>query len=454
MTRLATAIDRDHLRDLHAREEQLFLERHPASAARATIAREHLVGGVPMAWMTRWPGAHPVFFERAEGARFWDVDGHEHVDFCLGDTGAMAGHGVRPVADALHAQALRGITTMLPNDDAAWVGAELARRFGLPFWQMAMTATDANRFVLRFARQVTGRRKILVFDWCYHGTVDETLATLDAAGRVVPRQGTVGAAFDVAETTKVVPFNDVEALRAALAPGDVACVLAEPALTHIGIVLPEPGFHDALRRLCDETGTLLVIDETHTICAGPGGATRAWGLRPDAFVIGKTIGGGMPAAAYGFSGELTRRVAPLLGDPSIDVSGVGGTLTGNALALAAVRATLSTTLRDDDFARMIPLAVAWTDGVADTIDRAGLPWHVQQLGARAEYWFCPPPRSGAEAAAAVDGELDAFMHLYALNRGILLTPFHNMALISPFHTSQDVARHTEVFASAVAALTG
>ena len=453
MSIATAAVDRARLHDLQEREERTFLARHPGSGRHAAAAAQHLVGGVPMAWMTRWPGAHPVFFERAEGARFWDVDGHELVDFCLGDTGAMTGHGLPQLADALAAQARRGITTMLPNADAAWVGEELARRFGLPFWQMAMTATDANRFVLRFARQVTGRPKIVVFDWCYHGTVDETLATLDAAGRVVPRHGTVGPAFDVAGTTRVVPFNDVTALRAALAPGDVACVLMEPALTNIGIVLPEPGFHDAVRELCDRTGTLLVIDETHTICAGPGGATAAWGLRPDAFVIGKTIGGGMPAAAYGLSAALAARVAPLLTDPSIDVSGVGGTLTGNALALAAVRATLSSTLREEDFARMIPLAEAWTTGVAGVIAEHDLPWHVQRLGARAEYWFCPPPRTGAEAAAAVDGQLDAFMHLYALNRGILLTPFHNMALLSPFHTTADVDRHTEVFAAAVAELT-
>ena len=453
MTLVLSAINRERLTTLREREEATFVARNVRSGVRARSAAEHLVGGVPMAWMTRWPGAHPVFVDRAEGARLWDVDGNELVDFCLGDTGAMTGHGLPQVADALAARARRGITTMLPSDDAGWVGAELARRFGLPQWQMAMTATDANRFVLRFARQLTGRPKIAVFDWCYHGTVDETLATLDAHGRVVSRPGAVGPAFDVAQTTRVIPFNDVDALRAALAHGDVACVLAEPALTNIGIVLPEPGFHDALRDACDRTGTLLVIDETHTICAGPGGATRAWGLRPDALVIGKSIGGGMPAAAYGLSADLAARLAPVLGDASIDVSGIGGTLTGNALALAAVRATLGSTLRDGDFAQAFPLAERWTEGVAGAIEHAGLPWHVQRLGARAEYWFCPPPRSGAEAAAAVDGELDAFMHLYALNRGVLLTPFHNMALLSPFHTTADVDLHTEVFTAAVAELT-
>ncbi|MEY2446491.1 MAG: glutamate-semialdehyde -aminomutase, partial [Ilumatobacteraceae bacterium] len=329
---------------------------------------------------------------------------------------------------------------------------ELARRFGVPVWQMAMTATDANRFVLRYARQITGRRKVLVFDWCYHGSVDEALATLDADGRTVSRPGNIGTAFDVSSTTVVVPFNDLRALEAALATGEIACVLAEPALTNIGIVMPDPGFHAELRRLTRAHDTLLIIDETHTICAGPGGATATWGLEPDFFVIGKTIGGGMPAAAYGMTADVADRLGPIINSSAVDASGVGGTLTGNALAVAAVRATLSSALREEDFAVAIPLATAWTAGVQATIDRHDLPWHVQQLGCRAEYWFCPPPRDGAAAAAAIDEELDAFMHLWAVNRGILLTPFHNMALMSPHHTDADVAAHDAVFASAVEAL--
>jgi glutamate-1-semialdehyde 2,1-aminomutase len=316
-----------------------------------------------------------------------------------------------------------------------------------------MTATDANRFVLRIARRLTGRPKVLVFDWCYHGTVDEALVCL-VDGQVVPRPGNTGPAVDPALTTKVVPFNDLAALEAALAPGDVACVLAEPALTNIGIVLPDPGFHEALRALTRKYGTLLVIDETHTICTGPGGATAAWGLEPDLFVIGKTIAGGMPAAAYGMTEEVAARVLPVMHTSGIDVSGLGGTLTGNALASAAMRATLSSTLREQEFAHMIPLAERWTDGVAGVIERHELPWHVQRLGCRSEYWFCPPPRNGAEAHDAIDEELDAFMHLWALNRGILLTPFHNMALLSPYHSAADVDRHTEVFAAAVDALIG
>ena len=447
-------IDRGRLARLHADEERRFVDTHPRSAALAADAREHLLGGVPMPWMTRWPGAFPIVVDQAQGARFTDVDGHEYVDLCLGDTGAMAGHALAQVADALDAQARKGITTMLPSPDAAWVAAELARRFGLPIWQMAMTATDANRFVLRFARHITGRPKVLVFDWCYHGSLDESLVTLDATGSVVPRAGNIGPQIDPSLTTKVVQFNDLPAVRAALADGDVACVLTEPALTNIGIVLPEPGFLEGLREACDDTGTLLVLDETHTICAGPGGCTAAWSLRPDLFVIGKTIGGGMPAAAYG----MTRAVAEALNGPlfhgSIDVSGVGGTLTGNALALAAVRATLSSCLRTEDFAVTVPLAAAWAEGVRQAYEAHGFDWHVQQLGARAEYLFGPFPSSGAQAAAGQDAQLDAFMHLWAINRGILLTPFHNMALFSPSHTRADVDRHTEVFAEACRVISG
>jgi glutamate-1-semialdehyde 2,1-aminomutase len=445
----AVGIDRGRLADLRAEEERQFVERHPRSAELAAGASAHLLGGVPMPWMTRWPGAFPIFVEDAMGATCTDVDGHTYVDFCLGDTGAMTGHGLPQVAEAVARQARRGVTTMLPTADALWVAEELHRRFGLPFWQMAMTATDANRFVLRFAREVTGRPKVLVFDWCYHGTVDEALATLDADGRVIARPGSIGPQVDPALTTAVVPFNDVGALEMALAEGDVACVLAEPALTNIGIVLPAPGYHEALRRLTRETGTLLVIDETHTICAGPGGCTRAWDLEPDAVVVGKTIGGGVPAAAYGLSADVAERLRGPLFAEDVDVSGVGGTLTGNALALAAVKATLSSTLTDDEFGRTIPLAGRWTDGVQAAIDAHDLAWTVQQLGCRAEYWFCPAPRDGAQAAAAVDAQLDGFMHLWALNRGILLTPFHNMALLSPHHDAGDVDLHTEVFGAAV-----
>ena len=418
----------------------------------AADAQQHLLSGVPMPWMARLPGRFPLFFSRAEGARFVDVDGLGYVDFCLGDTGAMTGHAHPGVAEAVSSRSRRGVTTMMPSEDAVWVAGELTRRFGLPKWQFAMTATDANRFVLRFARAVTGRPRIAVIDWCYHGTVDETLVVLSEDGRVVSRPGAVGAPVDPAVTTRVVPFNDTEALERELSHGDVACLLMEPAMTNIGIVMPAPGYLDAVREITRRHGVLLVIDETHTICAGPGGCTAEWGLEPDFLVIGKTIAGGIPAAVYGMSAEIAGRLERILDDDSVDVSGVGGTLTGNALSVAAVRATLSTSLTEADFARMVPLAEAWTEGVRAVQESRSLPWHVQRLGCRSEYWFSAPPENGAAAAAAVDHDLESYMHLFALNRGVLLTPFHNMALFSPAHVQADVDLHTSVFADAVDSL--
>jgi len=401
-----------------------------------------------------WAGGFPLFFEEASGARLTDVDGKEYVDLCLGDTGAMAGHAPAATVAAVERQVRRGVTAMLPSEDAAVVGRELVRRFGLDAWQFALTATDANRWVLRMARQITGRPKVLVFSYCYHGTVDEAFAVL-GDGRPRSRPGNVGPAVDPTETTTVVEFNDVEGLERALGAGDVACVLAEPALTNIGIVLPEPGYHDVLRSLTRDAGTLLVIDETHTFSTGPGGYTRAHELEPDLLTIGKAIGGGVPVAAYGMTADVAERVLSSPDADLEDVGGVGGTLAGNALSLAATRATLGEVLTDDAFARMIELAERHEDAVNQVIESRDVPWHVVRLGARAEYRFAPePPRTGGEAAAQSDSELDAYVHLYLLNRGVLITPFHNMALMCPATTAADVDSHSEAFAAAVDELIG
>jgi glutamate-1-semialdehyde 2,1-aminomutase len=435
------------------RELERFEREHPRSRELAEQAKGPLLSGVPMPWMIRWPGGFPVFAAEAHGARFTDVDGHEYVDFCLGDTAAMTGHSPEPTVRALREQAAKGITLMLPSEDSLWVAQELSRRFGLARWQFALTATDANRFAIRLARELTGRPKILVFNWCYHGSVDETFASLDGA-RVVSREGNVGPPVPLDETTRVVEWNDAEALERELAHGDVACVLAEPALTNIGIVLAEPGFHDALRAATRETGTLLIIDETHTLCAGPGGYTAAYGLEPDVLTVGKAIGAGIPAAAYGFSAEVAEQLEALLpADEKADVGGIGGTVAANVLSLAATRATLAEVLTGEAFERMIALGERFEAGVADTIERHGLPWHVTRLGCRVEYLFrAERPRNGSEAAAGGDPLLDRLIHLYALNRGILLTPFHNMALMSPATTEADVDRHSEVFDEAASEL--
>ncbi|HEX7950527.1 MAG TPA: transaminase [Candidatus Limnocylindrales bacterium] len=448
-------LDRARLASLMAHEQARFTADHPRSAALFADAKTALLDGVPMPWMAKWASPFPPFVESAAGAHFRCVDGHEYVDFCLGDTGAMAGHGPAATVAAVERQLRRGITHMLPTQDAAWVGAELTRRFAVGAWQFALSASDANRWSLRLARHVTGRPKVVVHDHCYHGSVDEAIAMLDGARRVIPVRGSVGPQVDVARTTRVVEINDVAGLRAALVDRRVAAVLIEPALTNVGIVLPEPGYLDAVREITRQTGTILIIDETHTICAGPGGATGAWGLQPDMLVIGKTIGGGIPSAAYGFSPEIAARVSGSIAIEDSDVGGVGGTLAGYALSLAATRATLGEVLTAQAFERMIPLAERWEAGVADILRERGVPWHVTRLGARAEYHFMPnPPRTGAEQWAHADPDLERFLHLWAMNRRVLMTPFHNMALMSPATSEADVDRHTEVFRDAVDDLFG
>ena len=454
-----TGVDPNLVRRLLDAELATFADRHPATRAAYEHARESLLDGVPMNWMVRWAGTFPLFLASATGAHATCLDGHEYVDLCLGDTGAMAGHGPAPVLDAVERQLRRGITTMLPTEDAAWVGEELARRFGLPSWQFTLTATDANRFSLRLARAITGRPFVAVHEWCYHGSVDETFAVLDpddpSRRRVVARRGNLGPAVDPALTTRVVPYNDLDLLERALEDGQVAALLIEPALTNVGIVLPDPGYLEGVREITRRHGTILIHDETHTICAGPGGVTGVGGYTPDMLVIGKTIGGGIPVAAYGMTAEVADRVRGAVPIEDSDVGGIGGTLAGYALSMAAARAALGEVLTEHAFARMIPLAERWERGVADAIARHGAPWSVTRLGTRAEYHFMPdPPRDGADQIAHADAELERLLHLWVMNRGVLMTPFHNMALMSPATTEADVDRHSAAFDEALGALFG
>jgi glutamate-1-semialdehyde 2,1-aminomutase len=444
-------IDREHLRRLMQREQETFVKSHPRSRAAAEQAHRHLLGGVPMTWMTRWPGGFPLTMATAHAATVTDVDGNEYADFCLGDTGAMAGHSPAATVSAIRhrVETLGGLTTMLPSEDAAWVGAELARRFTLPYWSFTLTATDANRWAIRIARHLTGRPRILVFNHCYHGSVDETVATL-ADGVTVSRPGNVGPPVDLSETTRVVEFNDVAGVDRELAYGDVAAVLTEPALTNIGIVLPDAGFLEYLRGATRRAGSLLIIDETHTLSAGPGGCTQAWGLDPDVVTVGKAIAGGVPAGAYGLSADLATRISAATDADLVDVGGVGGTLSGNPLSSAAMRATLEQVLTDEAFEHMSSLAARYEAGVHEVLEKTQLPWTITRLGARAEFRFCPqPPRSGAESAAATDEELDEYLHLYLINRGVLLTPFHNMALTCPATTTEQVDRLITAFTDGV-----
>jgi glutamate-1-semialdehyde 2,1-aminomutase len=447
---MTTTLDRNRLKSLMQREQKRFVDERPKSKSLFERGKKSLLSGVPMNWMVKWAGAFPPFVREAQGAHFYDIDGHRYVDFCLGDTGAMTGHSPSAAVKAIEEQVKRGMTLMLPSEDCVFVAEELQNRFGLAYWQFALSATDANRFSIRLARQITGRPKILVFNWCYHGSVDESFITLGPDGMAAARSGNIGPPVDPTVTTRVVEFNDLAGLKKALAHGDVACVLAEPALTNVGIVLPDAGFHQALRELTRKHGTMLVIDETHTICAGPGGYTQAEKLDPDFLVFGKPIGSGIPGAAYGFTQQVADMITERHSLEDCDTGGIGGTLAGNALSLAAMRATLSKVLTQEAFDRMIPLAERWTAGVQKVIGEFKLPWNVTRLGCRAEYLFSPnQPHNGTEAHDAMDFELERFMHLYAMNRGILLTPFHNMALMSPATTAEDVDYHTKVFHEAV-----
>ncbi len=445
-------IDRMLLQERLKLEEARFMEDHPKSQTLFQQAKASLLDGVPMNWMVKWPGGFPVFVESGDGAYFTDVDGKRYLDFCLGDTGSMTGHAPAAVATAVTDRVKHGTTFMLPTQDAIWVGEELQRRFGLPYWQVALTATDANRFALRLARHITGRPRVLVFNWCYHGTVDESFITV-SDGASKSRQGNIGPAVDPTITSRVVEFNDIQGLTRELTAGDVACVLTEPVLTNIGIVHPDLGFHEALRDITRNTGTLLIIDETHTMCAGPGGYTQAHGLQPDFLTVGKAIAGGIPAAVYGFSEEVASRIRAAMSLEDADTGGIGGTLAGNALSLAAMRATLGSVLTPEFYEKAIPLAERFVVGVQKVINQYDLPWNVTRLGNRTEYWFCKTPaRNGSEAAKAKDSVLDRYMHLASLNRGILMTPFHNMAVISPTTPADAVDYHTSAFEEIVKAI--
>jgi glutamate-1-semialdehyde 2,1-aminomutase len=446
-------LNRKKLKELVDREGASYQSLHQRSKA-LSEASVNLLAGVPMTWMTKWAGGFPLGFESAHGATIRDLDGIEHVDFALGDTGAMAGHSPAPLMEALTRRVgvLGGVTTMLPNEDAQWVAAEMTRRFGLARWSFTLSATDANRWMLRLARLATKRPKILVFSYSYHGTVDETFVVVDENGTARSREGNVAPMVDPTTTTRVVEFNDLAGLERELRHGDVAAVLTEPAMTNIGIVLPAPGFLEGVRALCDATGTLLIVDETHTLSAGPGGMTKRDGLKPDAITIGKSLGGGVPCGAYGLSEEHAARVLSGVVDgvDIEDVGGVGGTLAGNALSLTTMRAVLGEVLTDDAFGPMEDLATSFASGVQRTIDERGLPWSITQLGARCEYRFASPaPTNGGDSARSSDPLLEEYLHLYLVNRGVLLTPFHNMALMCPATTAADVARHQVVFDAAV-----
>jgi glutamate-1-semialdehyde 2,1-aminomutase len=433
------------------RELAAFARLHPGSRESFAQGQAHYLYGAPSHWMRRWAGGFPLAVREAHGAHLTCVDGFDYADFCLGDTGGMCGHGHPAIAEAVAAQLPRGATLMLPTPDAAWVGGELTRRFGLPYWGFTTSASDANRAAVRMARMVTGREKVLVFNGCYHGSVEEAHVALAEDGRMEMRNGIHANAVDHARVSKVIEFNDVSALEAALAPQDVACVLAEPFMTNYGMIAPAPGFLDALREVTRRTGTLLVLDETHTFSSGPGGCTGRHGLAPDFFVVGKAVGGGIPVGLYGVSAEVAERmwrVVPKVDPTQVRQSahlGFGGTLAGSALQVAAVRVVLSQVLTAAAFARMIGLAENLADGAREIIAGHRMPWYVAQVGARVETMYAPaPPRDARDVRRGRDGVLESLLHVYFMNRGVLITPFHSMLLMCPATEAADTQRYVAV----------
>lgn len=441
---------------LQAGERERFLAAHPTSRVLAERCAAHYLFGVPLHWMRDWPNPVTLFVRAAQGAALTCVDDHAYVDFCLGDTGAMFGHSPAPVAQAVAAQAARGLTCMLPAEVAARVGERLTQRFGLPYWQLAMTASDANRFVLRWARAITARPQVLVFDGCYHGAVDDTLVDRNpATGATVRRRSVLGGVHDHHAFTRVVPFNDLDALDAALADGQVAALLAEPALTNFGLVPPAPGFWEAAQALCRRHGTLLVLDETHTLSSGVGGYARTHGLSPDLWVAGKAVAGGVPCAVYGFTAEVAARMRAAKDAAPEGHSGIGTTLTANALALAALDAALEHLHTPASYAAMARAADALEGGLNARLRRRQLPWTVTRLGARMELQFMPAtPRHADDVRHHAQPALEASLHLFLLNRGVLLTPFHGMMLCSPATGDDHVTRLLAAFDEWLDALGG
>lgn len=453
MDTLVAGIKPGHIAALLSKETARFTTTHARSAALGRKAKDHFPDGVPLHWMTDWGTPFPLFVALASGASLTDVDGNRYRDFCLGDTGSMFGHSPAPIMQVLAHQGGHGLTYMLPTEDTAVVGELLAARFGLPFWQVASTATDANRFALRWARAITGRAKILVFNGCYHGTVDETFLRLSDDGAPIHRPGLLGQVTDLSTVARVVEFNDLPALEAALAHGDVACVITEPALTNIGMVLPDDGFLEGVRRLTRAAGTLLLIDETHTISTGPGGWTMAHGLEPDFFVVGKAIAGGVPCAVWGFTTAVAEAMKAARARTGPGHSGMGTTLSANALAMRALRANLEQVMTQAAYDHMLAMSARIEAGLRQVIAERSLPWHVSAVGARAEFVCGPtPPRNGAEASKSMHGDLEAAIHLYLMNRGVLIAPFHNMTLTCPATTVQDVDHLVATVAAACDAL--
>ena len=442
---LIAGIAKDRLEKLAQREAKRYAAARPKAKAALAKGADAYLGGVPLHWMTDWPMPHLPLVARAKGARLTDIDGYEIDDFCLGDTGSMFGHSPAPVAKAIRAQAPRGLTYMLPTEDALEAGRLLQEVFGPFRWQIATTATDANRFAIRVARAITGRPKILVFNGCYHGTVDDVMVEL-SGGKTQNRQGLMGQVADLTLGATAVEFNDLAAVESALKTGEIAAILTEPVMTNSCMVLPDAGFHDGLRLLSRRYGALLIIDETHTISSGLGGYTAVHSLSPDMFVVGKCVAGGMPTAVWGMTDEIAQRYEEANAARPSGHSGMGTTLSANPMQFACLKATLGEVMTAKNYAHMEKLAERLAHGLAAVVARHKAPWHVVRVGARVEFICAPGPlKNGTEAGHAHQPQVEAALHTALLNRGSLIAPFHNMMLVSPATKKRQVDRLITAF---------
>ncbi|MEZ5911369.1 MAG: aspartate aminotransferase family protein [Paracoccaceae bacterium] len=438
-------VDRRKLDAFAGREARRYAASRPKTRAALESGQDAFLDGVPMHWMKDWPMPFPMLVAEARGARLTDLDGYGLDDFCLGDTGSMFGHSPKPVARAIRKQARNGLTYMLPTTAALKAGKLLIKRFGPMRWQIATTATDANRFAIRVARAVTGRPKILVFHGCYHGTVDDAMVER-RDGRTITRPGLLGQVADLTTLATAAEFNDLGSVEAALKTGEIAAILTEPVMTNSCMVLPEPGFHEGLRDLATRHGALLIIDETHTISSGLGGYCRVHGLRPDMFVVGKCVAGGMPTAAWGMTAQVAERYATANGNRASGHSGMGTTLSANPMQFACLVANLGKVMTARAYAKMEAGAERLASGLGAVIARHGAPWHVVRVGARVEFICAPGPlKNGTEAGAAHQPELEAALHTGLVNRGCLIAPFHNMMLVSPVTKTRQIDRLIAAF---------
>lgn len=427
-------------------ERKSYLEKHGKSLQQKEKRREVLLYNAPMNWMQQWPLDFPVTVERGEKHKITDVDGNEYIDFCLGYSAAFPGHGIGEVGKALSGTMEGGMVYTMPSALDAEAGALLKERFGQDYWGFALSATDANRFIIKLCREITGRQKILVFNGCYHGTVEETFA-MGEDGKTRTREGNIGIGVDTAKTTTAIEFNDLNALEAELRKEEYACLMMEPVMTNCGIIHPAAGYLETAKALCGKYGTVFIIDEAHTITGDFRGYARKHNLGPDVLILGKCIGGGFPAGAYGVSENIKKRIDAIIRVEYSDTSGIGGTMTGSVMAMAGIKAALTYALTEENYIKAGFNTEMIAEGIRRIIDDNGLCWSVVTLGARFDVWFMEKPgRNAAEAFECHDADLYEYIFTALINRGYIMSPYWNiLGSVSPYISEAECRAFLKTF---------